>query len=80
MGFAEVRVKLQGGERGHFGFWESVLGRQIAVPSQKDVRIGHASVSEGVGGVLIDRLLKVPNRLVEPLLSPSVPMMTAFQI
>ena len=80
MGFAETLVELQGGHRSRFAFRERVLRRQIAVPSQKHVRFSQTSVGESVARVLLDRLLKVPDRLVEPFFSPSVPVMTAFQV
>ncbi len=78
VGFAEIRVELQGRHRGCFAFRERVLRRQIAVPSEEHVGFGHTSVGESVAGVLLDRLLKVADRFVEPFFRPSVPMMTAL--
>jgi len=66
--------------RDRFAFRERVLGRQIAVPSQKHVRIGQTSVGESIAGVFVDLLLKVLERFVEAFFRPPVPMMTALQV
>src|SRR4029077_8546800 len=80
MRFTEIRVELQRHPCSRFGFMERIVRWQIAVPSEQHVGIGQTSVGESVGGVLLDRLLKILDRLVKSFFGPSVPVMTTFQI
>src|SRR5690242_10913548 len=80
VGFSESRVEPESFQRRNFGFRERVLGRQVAIPSQENVRIGQTGVCESVAGIFVDGLLKVFDRFVESLFGPPIPVMAAFQV
>src|SRR6266852_813411 len=80
MGFGERVVYFQCLQRRLLGFRKGLLRGYKMVRCKGAVAIGQAGISQGVSGILGDRLLKVFDALIQSLLGSLVPPVAAFQI
>src|ERR1700731_4168960 len=80
MSFGKCVVYFQCLQRSLFSFRKCLLRRNKTVVCTSTVGIGHAAISQSVGGVFCDGLLKIFDALVESFLASLVPPKAALQV